>query len=344
LRVNHSVDGTARDSLADQRQNHSRPAGVYVVIAAMLVYSIAAYGNLGRHLGGVAALFTSVMAYFLTIYLYYGIARLAYRQYTYLLWASAVAAVIVAFFLSGLSNTWVLLTGWGMLLFAGAATGRLTRAGYLQGQVYMIGAAIVAVFFALQSLPMWNEFLKAAPQLAKTFIEQLEQFLLGLGYSQEMIRDNLDQSKEALDVMIRLFPAATILGALLQFSIGYLAFVLWVGRREPSRRCFVPIVFWKVPFGFAPVLVIAILARLLGGESLQMIADNVLAILAAYYCVAGLALIEYYLKKLRVSKLLKVLFYVLLFFTQLAGFFVVALVGFADSFADWRKVQAQKAL
>jgi len=344
LKVNHSVDGAARDSVTDQRQNESRPAGVYLVLAAMLVYSIAAYGNLGRHLGGTGVLLASITAYFLTIYMYYVIARLAYRRYTYLLWAGAMTAIIVAYFLSGLSNTWVLLTGWGMLLLAGAATGRLTRAGYLQGQVYMIGAAIVTVFFALQSMLLWNEFLKAAPQLSETFIEQSEQFLLGLGYSQEMIRDNLDQSKKAFDVMLRLFPAATILGALLQFSIGYLAFVLWVGRREPTHRCYVPIIFWKVPFGFAPVLVIVILARLIGGESLQMIADNALAILAAYYCVAGLALIEYYLKKLRVSKLLKVLFYVLLFFTQLAGFFVVALVGFADSFADWRKVQAQKAL
>jgi uncharacterized protein YybS (DUF2232 family) len=342
--VNHSVDEIVRNSVTDQRQNESKSAGVYLVLAAMLVYSIAAYGNLGRHLGGAGTFLASITAYFLTMYLYYGIARLTYRRSTYLLWAGAVMAVIVASFLSGLSNTWILLTGWGMLLLAGAAIGRLTRAGYLQGQVYMIGAVIVAVFFALQSLPMWNEFLKAAPQLAEAFVEQSEQFLLGLGYSQEMIRDNLNQSKEVLDVMTRLLPAATVLGALLQFSIGYLAFIMWADRREPSRHCFVPIIFWKVPFGFAPAVIIAILARLLGGESLQMIADNALTILATYYCVAGLALIEYYLRKLRVSKLLKVLFYVLLFLTQLVGFFVVALVGFADSFVDWRKIQAQKAL
>ncbi len=344
MKVNPSVDAAARSGVADRRQDDSKPADVYVVLAAMVVYSIAAYGNLGRFMGGAGVLLASVTAYLLTIYVYYGIARLAYHRCTYLLWAGTVTALIAGYFVSGLSNTWLLLTGWGMLLLAGAATGQLIRAGYLSGQVYVIGAAVVIVFFGLQSMPMWSEFHKAAPQFAEAFVEQSEQFLLGLGYSPETIRSNLDQSKRAFDVLIRLFPAATVLGALLQFSIGYLAFVLWVDRRERSRDCYVPIVFWKVPFGFTPVLVFAVLTRLLGGESLRMVADNVLAILATYYCVAGLALIEYYLKKFRVSKLLKVFFYILLFLTQMAGFFVVALVGFVDSFADWRKIQAQKVL
>ena len=50
---------------------------------------------------------------------------------------------------------------------------------------------------------------------------------------------------------------------------------------------------------------------------LKMSADNVLVVMAVYYCVAGLALIEYYLRKLHLSRLMRVLFYILLFLTQL---------------------------
>ena len=310
----------------------------------MLAYSVLAYGNLGGLLSGPMTLLTSALVYFLTIYLFFGIARLVYQQYSRLLWKGIVVAVIVACFVSGLSTTWTLVTGWGMLLLAGISTGRLTRAGYPQGQVYVIGAAIVAVLFTLQSLPVWSEFLHTASQLGKSFAEQAEQYLLGLGYTPGVVGNYLDQSKKVFDVLVRLFPAATILGALLQFSIGYLAFVKWVDRREPSRSCHVPIVFWKVPFGFAPVVICAILMRLLGGDQLRMIADNILAIMATYYCVAGLALIEYNLKRLHISRLMKVVFYLLLFLAQLAGFFMVALVGFMDSFADWRKVRTQEVV
>jgi len=344
LKVNHSVDRVASDSITHRVQKEGLLGGVYPIVAAMLVYSILAYGNVDGYLGGAAILLTSVVAYFLTMYVYYGIARLAYQGYTHLLLGGAVAAVIVSLFMSGLSAIWAPLAGWVMLLLAGAATGRLTHGGYLQGQVYVIGAAVVAILFTLQSIPIWNKFLQTAPRLGEAFAQQVQLFLVGLGYSAEMIQGDLEQSRKVFDVLVRLFPAATILGALLQFSIGYLAFVLWVGRKDPSRRCYVPIILWKVPFGFAPVLIVAILVRFVGGEPLRMIADNALTVLAVYYCVAGLALIEYYLKKLHVSRLTKVLFYLLLFLTQLVGFFAVALVGFVDSFFDWRKVKAPEIL
>ena len=308
----------------------------------MLAYSLLLYGNWGGQLGAAVALLAAVTTYFFARYLYYAIARLAYQRSTSLLWGGAATAVIAAYLFSGASGIWAPLTGWGMLLFAGALSGRLTLAGYAQGRVYIVGATAVAIFFALQSLPMWGEFVRAAPQLGETFAQQSEQFLLGLGYSSEIVRESLDQSRKMFDVMVRLFPAATILSALLQFSIGYLAFVLWVSCKNRSPACYVPFVFWKVPFGFTPLLIIVILMRVFGGELLKMIADNGLAILAVYYCGAGLALMEYYLRKLRLSKLMKTLFYIFLFLTQLAGFFVAALVGFIDSFADWRKVHARE--
>lgn len=168
--MNHSVDKVAPETIASEKRNESRPTGGYLVVAAMLAYSLLLYGNLGERMGAAATLLAAVTTFFFAMYIYYGIARLAYQRF----------------------------------------------------------------------------------------------------------------------------------------------------------------------------MIIVILMRLFGGELLKVIADNGLAILVVYYCVAGLALMEYYLRKLRVSRLMKTLFYIFLFLTQLAGFFVAALVGFVDSFADWRKVHPRE--
>ncbi len=284
----------------------------------------------------------AVITYFLVMYLYYGIAQLAYFRYTLPLWGGMMASMIFPFLFFGTSKIWTLLTGWSMLLSAGIITGRLTLAGYKQGRIYIIGAAAVSVFLVSQSLPMWSEFIKSAHEIGDSFIRQSEQFLLGIGYSPEIIGENLANTRKLFDVMVRLFPALTVLAALLQFTVAYLVFVARVSRETwPSVRL-APFVYWNMPFGFTPLLIIMILMRFFGGGLLKTIADNVLVVLSVYYCVAGLALIEYYLRKLHLSRLMRVLSYILLFLTQLAGFFVAVLAGFIDSFADWRKIRTRE--
>ena len=340
--MNPSVDVTIDHDLTAHR-HRSFFVGVYPVLAAMPIYSVVAYTGAGGYAVGMVTVLASVLAYFLTMYVYFGIARLAYEHRYRLLAVGAASAVIIACILAGPADLAFPLYGWAMLLLAGVVTGRLTRRRYRQGQVYIIGAFVVTGLFTLQSISLWAEFLAVAPDLVDNLAAQLQQLLGSQGHNPEVVRESVDQSRQAFNIVIRLFPALTVMGTLVQFSVGYLAFFWWVCRREPSQSC-VPLLYWKVPFGFSVVVMAAILLRLLGGDSLQTVGDNVLAILATYYCVAGLALIEYFLKKLRVSRLVKILFYLLLLLTQLMGFLVVALAGFIDSFADWRRVQLQKVL
>jgi uncharacterized protein YybS (DUF2232 family) len=340
--VNPIADKTISETTAAYKRVASKPRFLYPTVGAMLLYSVLQFGHWGERMGGAAVFLLAVITYFLVIYLYYGIAQLAYCRHTLSLWSGMTAALILPFLFFGTSEVWTLLTGWSMLLAAGAITGRLTLAGYKQGRIYIIGAAAVTVFFALQSLPMWIEFMKSAPEIGDSFIRQSEQFLLGIGYSPEMITEGLDQSRKLFDVMVRLFPALTVLAVLLQFTVGYLVFVSRVSRDAWPSVCLAPFVYWNVPFGFTPVLIIMILMRFFGGGLLKMIADNVLVVLSVFYCIAGLALMEYYLRKLHLSRLMRVLFYILLFLTQLAGFFVAVLVGFIDSFADWRKIRTRE--
>ena len=130
----------------------------------------------------------------------------------------------------------------------------------------------------------------------------------------------------------------------MQFSLGFLIFSYLMGRRYSRKRLWIPFSNWRVPFAFTPLLAVVIIARLVGNEALQLVADNVLVILAVYYSIAGLALIEYYMSKLSLPPLLRISFYLMLFVTQFWSFMAAAvlfvtliLLGFVDGFADWRK-------
>ncbi|MEW5993325.1 MAG: DUF2232 domain-containing protein [Candidatus Zixiibacteriota bacterium] len=308
----------------------------WFIWASMVAYSVLAFGAVGSSGGGVFALSANALAYFLCMFVFYGIARLVYREQTWLLLSGVMASLVIPFLLSGIPSLWLLVTGWAMLLLAGMVTGRMTRAGYPPGWVYTAGAVIVTVLFAVQTWPVWNQALSSAETVVNSTLEQARQIMVSMGYGTEAIEGRLEQFRRFLDLIIRLFPAATVMAALIQFSVGYLLFVGWLHKIDPLCRGSVPFAGWKAPFGLTPVLLVAITARLLGGEFLRIAADNVMAVLAMYYCIAGLALMEFYLQRLSVSKAMKVVFYLLLFFTQLAGFLVMALVGFVDSFADWR--------
>ncbi|MDH3891607.1 MAG: YybS family protein [candidate division Zixibacteria bacterium] len=293
-------------------------------------------------------LLISVVAYFATMYLFYGIAELAFDRRTNMLWGSAVTAFILGFLVSGLANIWPLLTGCSMMLFGGVIAGRMMADEKPIGRVYLLAGFAVVVFFTAQFSSLWGPVMAKMTEDLPTILTELESLYSSLGASAETAQDALNQSAKMFTALTRVVPALTLLGALLQFSFGFLAFSYVMGRRYPERRLWIPFSNWRVPFAVTPVLAVAILARLMGSETVQLVSDNVLAILAVYYSIAGLALIEYYMNKLSLSPLLRISFYLLLFVTQFWSFLAAAalfgtliLLGFVDGFADWRKKEPQ---
>ena len=69
----------------------------------------------------------------------------------------------------------------------------------------------------------------------------------------------------------------------------------------------------------------------------MLVADNLLLILAVFYSVTGIALMEFFMKKFYVSMLGRILIYILLFLSHVIGFALLAFLGFVDSFYDWRR-------
>ncbi|MFQ5453564.1 MAG: DUF2232 domain-containing protein, partial [Candidatus Zixiibacteriota bacterium] len=162
---------------------------------------------------------------------------------------------------------------------------------------------------------------------------------LTLGYGADAVENNLNSARGSLKVLINLIPALTVISVAMQFSIGYIIFLLWLDKNNYQNKLLAPFIFWKVPFGIMLILIITILLRVFGNEMLIHIADNIIAIIAVFYAITGLALMEYYLRKFRLSRFMKIIFYIMLFLTQVIGFFVAVILGFIDSFIDWRKVQ-----
>ena len=304
----------------------------------MIVYSALAFGNIGTSSGFAIPLLIGVITYFMSMYIFYGITTLAYKRSTTLLWIGTALAVIVGHMMSGLNNAWILLTVWGMFFFGGTVAGRMNTTGHRQLNIYIICAVVVGTFLTAQFLPSWSGMIEMAREAVETMMSKGEEGFIAMGYSVEAARENVEYARKMLNVMIRLIPASMILSALIQFTAGYLFFLYRLQKQHEEKQRLAPFYLWKIPFGMTPVILITILMRFWGSDIIVLVADNILAVLAVYYCVSGLSLIEFFLRKLNFSKVLRFLFYFMLFFTQLAGFFLTVLLGFIDSFANWRKI------
>ncbi|MEE8576543.1 MAG: DUF2232 domain-containing protein [candidate division Zixibacteria bacterium] len=337
---NKTVD-TAVEKVADRR---GLGPELYLIIGAMLTYAVL-LGLVVGSVGGAPGVIASTVAYLVSIYLYYGIARLAFREHNYVLWGGAIAAVVVSYSLAGSAGLWFVLSAWSLVLFAGAVVGRLSFIGQNQQRVYVAGLLVVLGFAVAQHAPQWKMWMSVGSEFVDDSVEYFSQQAIALGYGADAIKQDMELMRRVMKASLRLIPSVTVLSAVLPFSIGYLAFSYRLDAKRYSGRAMRPYEFWKMPFGVLPVLCAAMLVRLLGTPTLILAADNVLAFLAFFYLVTGLALIEYYLRRY-LPPFLRILFYITFFLSQFAGFYVAAamllsvvFLGFIDSFLDWRKVR-----
>lgn len=327
----------------------SRWTLVAPVTAALLFYAVLLAAGVAEDEHPLLVLVVAPAMYFTAMYLYYGLTLLAFTRHRWGLWGSAVAAVIVSFLLLGSSHLWMLLFGWGMILVTAVLAGRLTWGGYRPQTVYSAAVVSLVVFGSALYMPIWLELLRGAPENVQTIVEAARQRLAETGESETRVQQVVEAFRQFVTVVFRLAPAAMLLAAVVQFSVGYLLFVKWMDRYRAGRPQYEPFHFWKMPYGFIPVVALVAGLRLIGGESAQIVADNALAFLAVFYCLTGLALMEFYLRKVQFSRFMKVLFYIFLALLPLvypivgliAGG-VIALLGFADSFADWRRLRLRE--
>lgn len=308
----------------------------YLTAGLMFFYTIVNYGWLEKYSSHPLAILLSGVMYVVVVYLIYGIARMAYHKHTYLLWSCGVGAFILGYLFSGLSGIWSLLTGWSMILFVGTIVGRLTLKKNDQKKVFFTSVITIIIFALAKLYPQLINYLEVSQEFLNGVLADVEVYLSSGNYSASEMAQTMESAKKVFYMIGRIMPSLIVLNVIMQFSIGYLLFIYVTGRYELGQRLLVSFKYWKMPYMAMFLLLIAIPMRIFGEEPFIIIADNILAFLAVFYSITGLALVEYYLRAFKLSRLMRILFYMMIFFSQIIGFLATALLGFIDSFANWR--------
>ena len=322
----------------EQQQPGPVQARRWSVLIALVLFPLLKYGLAVRVAFLPLTAVALVVAYFVAIYLYRTIAEVALQgSFRPIATASAVALLGGAVVCPS-QQVAMMLAETLTIAVAGVAAGRSLRSGHSGLKPYVIGTIVALIGGAIMFAPQWNGLMDLLRTIGQENAAALGQRLGMVGYHPEAAQSYADQFDSVVETVARLVPAATLMSVVTQFTVGYLWFLMRGLPKERSAVLLPPFSRWKAPFALTPLLIAAALGRLVGGEIVALAADNILFALSIYYCVGGLALIEYALRRLRLGLTLRILFYIAFTFTGLFGYLLAVLLGFADSFADWRRI------
>jgi len=303
-----------------------------LAVPVMLLYAAFGVAPKSVELPILYALILSTILYAAPFVIFYGIILMSYNRRTWLLWGSVLAAVVVGYSSGGMANLWPTLTVWSMFLFGGVIAGRMNLSYFEQNRIYLAAAVAVAIFFTAWQLPHWPEMMKVTTQWYEMALQESASLIKLLGKTEQ----DVAEAKQIYAQIVRLLPAISILSVLVQFSVSYMMFLIHISRRRIEPLRLEPFRNWKIPFAVAPLVLVAMLGHFFGNDMITLVADNILMVLSVYYCLTGLALIEYLFNRYKMSWLVRTLFYVALVLSFTVGYIATVLIGFIDSFADWR--------
>lgn len=304
-----------------------------IVVLAPLKYGLAL--NAGSL---VLTLLVLVAAYLLSIYLYRVVIESALSGPLWPLWVATGVAMIAGAATCPPEQVVSMLANTLMLSGSAIVVGWRLRLGDSSLRLFAWGALVVLAGGTIMFASQWGQQMSMFEMLGQESAKALKQSLSTMGYHPDSADAYASQFVSVSKAAARLVPATTLMNLVAQFVIGFLWFLgrgLAVDRSATLLR---PMAQWKVPFALTPLVVAAALGRLLGNDTVILVADNVIMALSLFYCVGGLALMTHVLNRLKTPLIVRILFYVMLTLMGLLGYLFTVLLGFIDSFADWRKV------
>jgi len=318
----------------------SRPvrARLWPVLIALVLFPLLKYGLAVRVAFLPLTAVALVAAYVVAIYLYRTVTEVALRGSLWPIATACSLALLGGALVCPSQQVVMMLAETLTIAVAGLAAGRSLRRGDSGLKSYVIGTIVVLIGGSIMFAPQWSGLMELLRTIGRENAAAMGQSLGMVGYHPEAAQSYADQFNSIVDIVARLVPAATLMSVVTQFTVGYLWFMMRGLPAERSAVLLPPFARWKAPFALTPLLIAAALGRLLGGDIVVLAADNILFVLSIYYCVGGLALIEYALRRLRLGLTLRILFYIAFTFSGLFGYLLAVLLGFADSFADWRRI------
>ena len=314
---------------------------VWLAAVALVLFPLLKYGVAFRLPLSVLTFVTIVVTYGLAIYLFRTISTAVYYGELRQILAAGAMALVAGWLVCHPSQRVMMISETTMIAGTGALVGVRLRAGDSGLKAFMLGALVVIlggiVMFAREWGPLMTIFETAGRETIDSFTGNLTAF----GYHPEAAQTYANELQSIVKVMARLVPAATVINMVAQFAVGFMWFLTRGLPEERSAVLFAPLTRWKVPFAMIGLVIAAALGRLFGGEIIALIADNLFLALTFCYCIGGVAFMAHLLVRLQLPLGVKILFYIAMILTGLIGYMLVVLLGFIDSFADWRKLSAQ---
>ena len=298
----------------DNLEQMTNPAGILTIWAFPVVIGI------------------PVMGYMMeTIALFFVLLFSFRRRYLFLA-VSITGSLTIAILMYGVDLFVISL--WAKAIIPGALLGYLMASGMSISRVFIISifsiAAVVLMLF-------WQEKTAIFQALDKALI-WIEGEMAG---TSNQAVEMMELMRRAVEVIKRLTPAFMILSVVTQLFVGSLLLVIFLKEMGEFFPGSVNFYYWKMPDFYLLVIGIAVITRLIGGDFIKVVADNIILFIGFFYAAFGFALFEYYLKKIKLSLFLRVLFYIGFIFLQLPGLILAAAVGLFDSYFDFRNVKAR---
>jgi hypothetical protein len=311
---------------------------VWPVLGGIVLFPLLQYGlpvGMGNDL---LAVVVTLAAYPLAIWLYRSVPVAVRSGFQTKVMIAVFVAAVAAIMVSPFAQVYAALANTVMIPAAGIAVGWAVSRRATKLTAYLIGAAVVAIGALAILGPKWELLMGGFRIVGEESIALFKQTMTTMGYHAGAVEESTVQIQKMWNGFVRVIPAMTLMSLVTQFTIGFLWFLMRPGSTSDDSIRMEPFSRWKMPFGLTPVLLVAVIGRLTGGDTVTLVADNVLLVLSIYYCVGGLALLAHGFQRFKVTVLVKIMFYVMLVLAGVIGYVVIGLVGFIDSFADWRKV------
>lgn len=218
--------------------------------------------------------------------------------------------------------------------------GLLINRGWRAGKSFIAASILMALFV----LMIFAQTAQGLSGQAEGLYGSIENMVSGpmaaRGYDAEAINTLVDQLMFFLKLVIRLLPGMIIMSGVGQLFIAFLLTDWYYTRRDSYFPGFGPFIYWKIPEKLLYLLGVMLIVRLTIDGGMEMAADNAIFIIFTCYAVCGLALIEHFLRRLRLPVLVRAVFYIGLGFMHIPGLIATSIAGLFDSYFDFRKVRA----
>ena len=335
--MNPIADETSVDTLTPHIPILPKKSAVWSVLIVVLVYPLVTFG-LGMGSRELALSFLgSALSYPLAMYLYRGIPVVVAGGKIMLLALTALAAVLLGAVWCPGQLVLMMFSSWLTIVGTGVVVGYRLRTETSQLRLYLWGLAIVIVGAIAVWVPQLPMLMSGVAESMAPVVKDLKKSFTMAGIGEDVVAEYVEQARKMVAIGVHLIPSLLIMTTVMQYSIGFLWFMQRDGERLTRTGKLCPFKRWRVPTAVIPVLAVLAIIRLIFGQTVALVTDNIMISLSVFYCVTGLSLVTYVLDKGKVSLWLRIPFFLMLTLTGILGYFGLTLLGFFDSYFDWRK-------